>query len=124
MINNKKILPILIVFAIVNISLFIVMQLNQDIVVKIKFLMSVNLMLFVVSIINYIRLLRLDLNNPNAIFRSVMVGAMIKMIIFAGAAWAYAAQKNAPVGIPTLLISMGLYLIYNWIEVSWSKIKK
>jgi hypothetical protein len=100
------------------------MQFYQDIVVKIKFLMAVNLMLFVVSIINYIRLLRLNLNNPNAVFRSVMVGTMIKMIIFAGAALAYASQKNAPVGIPTLLISMGLYLIYNWIEVSWSKIKK
>jgi hypothetical protein len=124
MIDKKKILPILIVFAIINISLFIGMQFYQDIVVKIKFLMAVNLMLFVVSIINYIRLLRLNLNNPNAVFRSVMVGTMIKMIIFAGAALAYAAQKNAPVGIPTLLISMGLYLIYNWIEVSWSKIKK
>lgn len=124
MIDRKKIVQVLFVFAFVNIILFFLNHFYQDRLVKIKFLMVVNLMLFCVSIFNFIRLLKSNHNNPNAVVRSVMVGTMFKMLLFAGTALAYASQKNAAVGMPTLLSSMALYLIYTWLEVSWSKIKK
>lgn len=86
-----------------------------------KFVMVVNLMLFGISIYNFLRLRKLDQEKPSAMVRSVMLGTLLKLVIFAGAALAYASQKKSPVGYPTLLISMGLYLVYTWIEISWTK---
>jgi hypothetical protein len=56
--------------------------------------------------------------------RSVMTGAMLKFIIFGGAALWYAIQKKAPIGNYNLMIAMVLYLLYTWIEIGWTKIKK
>jgi hypothetical protein len=124
MIDKKKILPVLFLFTFVNLILFFIMYFYQDSLVKIKFLMAVNFMLLMVSLINFIRLLKMQKGNPSAMVRSVMVGTLIKMLFFAGAALIYATNIKVPVGMPTLLSSMSLYLIYTWIEVSWSQIKK
>jgi hypothetical protein len=124
MIDKKKILPVLFLFTFVNLILFFIMYFYQDSLVKIKFLMAVNLMLLMVSLINFIRLLKMQKGNPSAMVRSVMVGTLIKMLFFAGAALIYATNIKVPVGMPTLLSSMSLYLIYTWLEVSWSQIKK
>ena len=74
------------------------------------------------SIFNFIRLKKMDATNPHAMVRSVMVGTLLKMVIFAGAALAYATKIKAPVGMPTLLVSMALYLIYTWLEIRWTQI--
>jgi hypothetical protein len=124
MIDKKKILPVLFLFTFVNLILFFIMYFYQDSLVKIKFLMAVNFMLLMVSLINFIRLLKMQKGNPSAMVRSVMVGTLIKMLFFAGAALIYATNIKVPVGMPTLLSSMSLYLIYTWLEVSWSQIKK
>jgi hypothetical protein len=89
-----------------------------------SFIIIVNSILFVIALINYKRLSQVDLSNPNRMVRSVMVGTMLKFIVFAGAALWYATQKKAPIGIYNLLIAMGLYLWYTWIEIGWTKIKK
>ena len=89
-----------------------------------NFIIVVNGILFVLALINYFRLSKLDRNNPNAMVRSMMSGTMIKFIVFGGAALWYATQKKAPIGIYNLLIAMGLYLWYTWIEIGWTKIKK
>lgn len=79
-------------------------------------------MLFAMSIFNFIRLKKMDTTNPHAMVRSVMVGTLLKMLIFAGAALAYATKTKIPVGMPTLLVSMALYLIYTWLEIRWTQI--
>jgi hypothetical protein len=89
-----------------------------------NFIIVVNGILFVLALINYFRLSKLDRNNPNAMVRSMMSGTMIKFIVFGGAALWYAMQKKAPIGTYNLLIAMGLYLMYSWIEIGWTKIKK
>ena len=89
-----------------------------------SFIIIVNSILFVIALINYKRLSQVDLSNPNRMVRSVMVGTMLKFIVFGGAALWYATQKKAPIGIYNLLIAMGLYLWYTWIEIGWTKIKK
>ena len=89
-----------------------------------NFIIVVNGILFVLALINYLRLSKLDRNNPNEMVRSMMSGTMIKFIVFGGAALWYAMQKKAPIGTYNLLIAMGLYLWYTWIEIGWTKIKK
>jgi len=58
-----------------------------------------------------------DKTNPNAIVRSVMMGTLLKLIVFAGAALTYLKQAKVPVGYPTLLTSMVLYSVYTWLEI-------
>jgi len=123
--TRKQIIPILFIFVLINaLLLFGNAYLIEFTFLKFKFVMAVNLMLFGMSVFNFIRLRKMDATNPHAMVRSVMVGTLLKMLIFAGAALAYATQTKIPVGIPTLLVSMALYLIYTWLEIRWTQIKK
>lgn len=85
--------------------------------VKINFILTVNMMLFAMVYLNYIRLQRVDKTNPNALIRSVILGTLFKLIVFAGAALTYVKQAKEPVGYLTLLTSMALYLAYTWLEI-------
>ncbi|MEN9697860.1 MAG: hypothetical protein RLZ56_1281 [Bacteroidota bacterium] len=75
------------------------------------------------SIFNFNRIRKIDFNNPRSVVNSVMIGTLLKMVVFAGAALAYASQKLGPVGMPSLLTSMGLYLMYTWLEIKWAQVK-
>jgi hypothetical protein len=85
--------------------------------IKINFVLTVNMMLFAMVYLNYLRLKKVDQANPNALIRSVILGTLFKLIVFAGAALTYVKQAKQPVGYPTLLTSMALYLIYTWFEI-------
>ena len=85
--------------------------------VKINFVLTVNMMLFAMVYLNYIRLKKVDSANPNALIRSVILGTLFKLIVFAGAALTYVKQAKEPVGYPTLLSCMALYLAYTWFEI-------
>jgi hypothetical protein len=123
--TRKHIIPILFIFVLINaILLFGNVYFSESAFLKFNFVMVVNLMLFGMSIFNFIRLKKMDANNPHAMVRSVMVGTLLKMLIFAGSALAYATQTKIPVGMSTLLVSMGLYLVYTWLEIRWTQIKK
>lgn len=85
---------------------------------KPMFLTIVNIMLFLMSLVNHIRLKNMDQQSSQTMVRNVMMGTILKLFVFAGAALIYATQKKAvPVGIPTLLVSMGLYIVYTYIEI-------
>ena len=66
----------------------------------------------------------MELSKPTLMVQSVMLGSLLKMVVFAGAALVYATQKKGPVGIITLLVCMALYLIYTWLEIQWTTKKK
>jgi hypothetical protein len=118
--NIKKLVPILSIFVIVNMLLLLGHENNWAVGLKHKFIMTVNLMLVCMSVFNFVRIRKMEATNPHAMVRSVMAGTLLKMLVFAGAALAYASQKLGPVGIPTLLICMGLYLVYTWLEIQWT----
>ncbi len=122
--NFKKLVPLLILFVIVNMILILGYENNWAEGLKHKFIMTVNLMLVSMSVFNFLRIRKMKATNPHAMVRSVMVGTLLKMLFFAGAALIYASQKLGPVGIPTLLICMGLYLLYTWLEIQWTLQKK
>ena len=88
------------------------------------FIIAVNGLLFSMALFNFKRVSQVDVKNPNAMVRSVMTGTMLKFIVFGGAALWYATQKKAPIGTNNLFIAMGLYLLYTWIEIGWTKSKK
>jgi hypothetical protein len=121
---QKKFLPAFALFFTVLTLALILQQMNVLVSINIDFIRIVNGILFLIALINYKRLSQVDLSKPNVMVRSVMMGTMLKFIVFGGAALWYATQKKAPIGIYNLLIAMGLYLSYTWIEIGWTKIKK
>jgi predicted permease len=88
--------------------------------IKIPFILVVNLMLFVLSVFSFRRIQKMDVQKPNLMVQSVMMGTIIKMMVFAVAALVYAKQQKGPVGLTSLFISMGLYLVYTYLEIQWS----
>jgi hypothetical protein len=121
---QKKFRPVLALFFAV-IALAVLTQIvSIPFTINSNFILVVNLILFTMALFNFKRISQLDLNNPNAMVRSVMTGTMLKFIVFGGGALWYATQKKAPIGTNNLFIAMGLYLLYTWIEIGWTKIKK
>jgi hypothetical protein len=121
---SKKILTILSLFVVVNMIAFIGMYGDYQIGLNYYFVIVVNTMLLIMSLLNYYRLQKMDPTNANAMVRSVMLGTLLKMGVFAIAALIYATQKKGPVGITTLLVSMGIYLFYTWLEIQWATKKQ
>lgn len=121
---QKKFLPVFaLFFAVLALSLLLQNSSNL-ITLNSKFILIVNGILFMIAFFNFKRISQVDLSKPNVMIRSVMTGAMIKFIIFGGSALWYAIQKKAPIGNYNLIIAMALYLLYTWIEIGWTKIKK
>jgi len=86
---------------------------------KIPFLMTVTGMLLLMSVVNYLRFIKSDSNNPNAMVRSVMLGTLLKLMVFAGSALAYATQVKTPLGMINLIIAMAFYMSFTWLEIKW-----
>ena len=121
---QKKFRPAIALFLAVLSLSFILQQTNILNTFKSDFIRIVNGILFLIAVFNFQRINKVELSKPHAMVRSVMTGTMIKFIIFGGAALWYATQKKAPIGNLNLIIAMGLYLLYSWIETGWTKIKK
>ena len=120
MYSFKKFLPVLALFMFINaIGLYSINFLPIE-GVKIPFVLVVNGMLFALSLLNFRRVQKMDIHKPNQMVHSVMLGTLIKMMVFAVAALVYSKQQKGPVGLITLLISMGLYLVYTYVEIQWT----
>jgi hypothetical protein len=121
---QKEFRPVLALFFAVLALLLLQQNMGLNLPINSMFIIVVNCMLFIMALFNFKRISEVDLKNPNAMVRSVMMGTMLKFIVFGGAALWYATQKKAPIGTNNLFIAMGLYLIYTWIEIGWTKRKK
>lgn len=120
MYSFKKFLPVLALFMFINaIGLYSINFLPIE-GVKMPFVLVVNGMLFALSLLNFRRVQKMDIHKPNQMVQSVMLGTLIKMMVFAVAALVYSKQQKGPVGLITLLISMGLYLVYTYVEIQWT----
>ena len=121
---QKKFIPVFALFFAILVLVLMQQKIAIQIPVNSNFIIIVNSIFFVIALVNFKRISQLDVSNPNKMVRSVITGTMIKFIIIGGAALWYAIQKKAPLGTYNLLIAMGLYLWYTWIEIGWTKIKK
>jgi hypothetical protein len=120
MMFDKKFLPVAALFMLMNaIGLYCIYYFPLE-GIKIPFILVVNLMLFVLSVFGFRRIQKMDVQKPNLMVQSVMMGTIIKMMVFAVAALVYAKQQKGPVGLTSLFISMGLYLVYTYLEIQWS----
>jgi len=117
---NKKFLPVTALFVLMNTIGLYCLYFFPIKGIKLSFILVVNLMLFVLALFNFWRILKMDLSKPNQMVQSVMMGTLVKMMIFAIAALIYSRQNLGPVGLITLFISMGIYLMYTFLEIQWT----
>ena len=121
---QKEFRPVLAMFFAVLALVLLQQNMGLNLPINSMFIIVVNCMLFIMALFNFKRISEVDLKNPNAMVRSVMMGTMLKFIVFGGAALWYASQKKAPIGTNNLFIAMGLYLVYTWLEIGWTKRNK
>lgn len=121
---QNKFRPVFALFLSVFALGLILQKMAFKIAINANFIIIVNGILFLLALVNFKRLSQIDLNNPNKMFRSVIIGTMLKFIIFGGAALLYTSLNAVPIGNFNLLIAMSLYLWYNWFEIGWTKVKK
>jgi len=121
---NNKTRSVLLIFVAINLFGFLAQKGYLVTTLKINFLLAVNALLLLMYFFNKIRLSKLDKSNPNAMIRSVMVGTLLKMVVFVSMAMVYTLQVKVSVGMTTLLSSMGLYLVYTWLEIKGELVKK
>jgi len=120
MILNKKFLPVTALFVLMNTIGLYCLYFFPIKGIKLSFILVVNLMLFILALFNFWRIQKMDLSKPNQMVQSVMMGTLVKMMIFAIAALIYSRQNLGPVGLITLFISMGIYLMYTFLEIQWT----
>ncbi|MFN5023116.1 MAG: hypothetical protein ACK5EG_03600 [Chitinophagaceae bacterium] len=120
MMLNKKFLPVTALFVLMNTMGLYCIYIFPIKGIKLSFILVVNLMLFVLALFNFWRIQKMDLSKPNQMVQSVMMGTLVKMMIFAIAALIYSRQNLGPVGLITLFISMGIYLMYTFLEIQWT----
>lgn len=115
---------VLILFIAINLLGLLAQKEILHLSIKINFVLVVNAMLLLMYFVNTIRIRQLDKANPNAMIRSVMMGTLLKMVVFVTVAMVYTTQVKVPVGMSTLMTSMGLYLFYTWLEIKVELYKK
>lgn len=88
-------------------------NINQDVVI------IGNLLMVVITIISYLVLFKgLQSANPHAFVRAVYGSFILKFFIIAITAFVYIVIAKKNVSKPGIIVSMFLYLIYTFIEVS------
>lgn len=117
--SRKPWFPLVILFVLLNgiflgANNFLIRQgINTDV------LIGGNLVLFIASALSfYISQRSLASTNPNASVRSLYGSFMIKFFVCMVAAFAYIMMEKKNVNKPALIICMGLYLVYTFVEVS------
>ena len=112
-------LPVILFFVVLN-SIFIAgRSLLEDRGVDQEVLLLGNGLIFLITLVSFLVAQRgLHHPNTNVFMRPVMGSIMIKMFLLVIVAFIYIAMYKKDLNKPALFISMGLYLVYTFMEVS------
>lgn len=116
--KRKLFIPLLILFTMVN-GLSLVFskslkqhQLDNDVVIV------ANTLLFLISAISlFIQIKGSNNTNPHAMVRGVMGSVVMKLFVLGTAAFLYLYMAGEQKSVNALFVSMGLYIVYTWLEV-------
>lgn len=115
---GKKIRPLVLFFLIINALTIVGDKKIAEWGMKQDVLIVANILLFLFSLIGLLLQLSASKNpNPNAIVRAVMAGMGLKLIGFGAALLIYLSMVGKDKSVYSVYASLGLYVIYTWIEV-------
>ena len=117
--DKKPILPLLVIFVILNGffltagTLFEKYAINRDVVI------IANVLFFLISLVSFFMQRKgLKTKNPHAFVRGVMGSMLVRMAIAVAAVVFYLMMAGNEVNKPAVFISIFLYILYLVIEVA------
>ena len=114
----KKFIPVIALFVLINILVFIFTKNLTAAGFNIAFLLVANLVLFILSFFGFfIQSKGVRSTNINAFIRGVYSSLLLKMFVIVAAILIYILIMGGEVNKPSLYTAMGIYLIYTSIEV-------
>ena len=116
--NNRAIVPIIILFVILNGVFLAGKNMLERNGADQEVLIVGNLVLFAATAISFsIAKMNLRSANPNAFVRGIYLSIMLKLFACIIAAVIYIAIFKNNINKPALFTCMGLYLVYTFVEV-------
>ncbi len=114
----RKFSPVIALFIIINLLIFIFKKSLIDYGFDIPFLLIANGLLFLLSLFGfYIQTKGVRSVNVNAFVRGLYSSLLLKMFVIIAAIFIYIFVMEAHVNKPSLFTSMVIYLVYTSIEV-------
>ncbi|MEI6265096.1 MAG: hypothetical protein WCP74_08315 [Sphingobacteriia bacterium] len=116
--HKKLYLPLMILFVSINAISIVFKPFMVQHHIDNAVVISANTLLFFISAISlYMQLKSVNNPNPHAMVRGVMGSVVLKLFVLGTAAFLYLYAAGESKSVNALFISMGLYLIYTWLEV-------
>lgn len=114
----KKFIPVIGLFLLINLIVFIFFNSLKEYGFNVAFLIVANIVLFLLTFFGfYIQTRGVRSTNINVFIRGVYSSLLLKMFVIAGAIVVYIVAMGGEVNKPSILTSLGIYLVYSFIEV-------
>jgi hypothetical protein len=114
----KKFSPVMLLFILINILVFIFKNSLITSGFNISFLLSANIILFVLSFSAFfIQTRGVSSTNINAFIRGVYSSLLLKLFVIVIAIVIYILVMHGEVNKPSLFTAMAIYIIYTSVEV-------
>lgn len=116
---NKSILPLVVIFLIAGGLILVFRNLLQRYGCDWQVLSGGNLFIYLVTVVSMHLLTRgLNAEKTQVFLRNAYSGIMVKLFACAAAAFVYILASGKNLNKPALFASMGLYLVYTFVELS------
>jgi len=117
--QKKIIFPLLLVFVLINLTLYATREILAQWGIDFKVLFFANDIFFLLNLVTFFMQRNALLNsNPNVFVRSVMGGMLIKMFVTITAVIIYRLTAGNSVSKVSVFSAMFLYLLYLGVEVA------
>ena len=114
----KKFIPVIGLFLLINLIIFIFFNSLKEYGFNVGFLIVANIVLFLLTFFGfYIQTRGVRSTNINAFIRGVYSSLLLKMFVIVGAILIYIVAMDGEVNKPSILTSLGIYLVYTFMEV-------
>ena len=114
----KKFIPVIGLFLLINLIVFIFFNSLKEYGFNVAFLIVANIILFLLTFFGfYIQTRGVRSTNINAFIRGVYSSLLLKMFVIVGAILVYILALGGQVNKPSILTSLGIYLVYTFTEV-------
>ena len=114
----KKFIPVIGLFLLINLIVFIFFNSLKEYGFNVAFLIVANIILFLLTFFGfYIQTRGVRSTNINAFIRGVYSSLLLKMFVIVGAILVYIVALGGEVNKPSILTSLCIYLVYTFLEV-------
>lgn len=116
---NKSIFPLVIIFLMVGAAIFVFRNFLQRSGFDWQVLSAGNVFIYIVTVVSMHLLTKgLHAEKTQVFLRNAYTGILVKLFACAGAAFIYILASGKNLNKPALFATMGLYLVYTFVELS------